>query len=248
MTTPSPEVVGLMVRLGDALGRASRPASLSVELRRAVVNTRALFSAAACSCALVEPDDETLRFVAADGIGAAEIVGVTLPAGTGIAGWVMMSGQPIMVADVGADSRFARDVALRTHYLPRTIIAAPLTDESGAVLGVLEVLDPATREADSGRDLDLMGVVAAFTASIVGLAGVYDALGTALIGALVGASNDAEFAAALAEIAPSPTGGPDLRALASSFHELASVGPDGAALAQQIVHDVAAFVAARGRQ
>lgn len=237
-----------MVRLGDALGRATRPASLSAELHRAVVNTRSLFSAAACSCALVEPDDETLRFVAADGIGAHEIVGVTLPAGTGIAGWVMMSGQPIKVADVGADARFARDVALRTNYLPQTIVAAPLSDESGAVLGVLEVLDPATREENSGRDLDVMGVVAAFTASIVRLAGVYDALGTALIGALAGATNDSDFAAALAEIVPPSTGGPDVRALASTFHELASVGPDGAALAQRILHDVAAFVATRGRQ
>jgi hypothetical protein len=61
----------------------------------------------------------------------------------GIVGWVALSGEPIAVAEVGADARFARDVAEATDYLPSVILAAPLPGADGDVLGVLELLDPA---------------------------------------------------------------------------------------------------------
>ena len=102
--------------------------AISDDLTPSVAAVRALFGAAACSCALVDPDGATLTFVAADGAGAAEIVGVELPVGRGIAGWAVMSGQPIAVRDVRADPRFARDVAESTHYVPECILAAPMFD------------------------------------------------------------------------------------------------------------------------
>ena len=48
-----------------------------------------------------------------------------------------MSGQPIAVRDVETDARFARDVAESTHYVPTSILAAPLFDEEGEAAGVL---------------------------------------------------------------------------------------------------------------
>lgn len=240
MTTPSPEVVGLMVQLGDALGHATRPAVLPAELQRVVAGVRSLFSAAACSCALVRPDGESLRFAAADGVGAEAIVGVSLPIGRGIAGWAVMSGQPIVVGDVRKDARFARDIAEATDFVPETILAAPLVDDAGAVLGVLEVLDPQRRGEHSGHDLDVLGLVAAQVASIVRLSQVYDGLGTALVQALVGAEDPAAFRSALATV----TGGEEsdeLAALARSFSELASAGPDGVRLAGRILEEVTAY-------
>jgi signal transduction protein with GAF and PtsI domain len=245
MTTPSPEVVGLMVRLGDALGTAVRPSALTAHISSSVASTRSLFAAAACSCALVEPDGGTLRFVAADGAGAQAIVDVVLPIGRGIAGWAVMSGQPILVADAQQDARFARDVAESTAYIPQTILAAPLVDEAGEVAGVIEVLDPQHREEHSGRDLDVLGCIAAQLASIVRLAEVYDGLGTALVRALAGSATGEEFGTAIAEVAR--TGGSDaeLAALASTFHRLAATGPEGVLLAGRVLEEVAAFANAR---
>lgn len=235
-----------MVRLADALGEAARPSSRDAELRAAVAGIRSLFSAAACSCALVEPGGEGLRFVAADGAGADEIVGVVLPAGTGIAGWAVMSGQPIVVADVGADSRFARDVAESTRYVPETILAAPLVDETGEVLGVLEVLDPTSRGEHSGHDLDVLGVVASLVASIARLSGVYDSLGGVLVGALAGARTPDDVAPALAQLKTSGEDDDvDLTVLARTFHELAGSGPDGVRLAERVLGEVARFARTR---
>jgi len=235
-----------MVRLADALGQAARPSSRDVELRGAVAGIRSLFSAAACSCALVEPGGESLLFVAADGTGAQEIVGVTLPAGTGIAGWAVMSGQPIVVADVGADSRFARDVAESTRYVPETILAAPLVDDAGDVLGVIEVLDPTSRGEHSGHDLDVLGVAASLVASIVRLSGVYDSLGGVLVGALAGARTADDFASALAQVTVAgDDDGVDLAALARTFHELAAGGPEGVRLAERVLSEVARYTRTR---
>ncbi len=233
-----------MRRLGDALGHATRPTSLAPELTRAVAAIRSLFSAAACSCALVEADGETLRFVAADGAGAEAIVGVTLPVSRGIAGWAVMSGQSLVVANVREDARFARDVAEATQYVPETILAAPLVDEAGEVAGVVEVLDPQRRGEHSGFDLDVLGVVATQLATLVRLCSVYDGLGTTLVGALAASADQDSFGTALAELAAADETNTGLAALARTFHQLTLAGPEGARLAGRVLEEVAAFTRA----
>ena len=85
------------------------------DLSSAVAAVRDLFGAAAASCALVEDAGDRLTFVAASGAGADRILGVQLPVGRGIAGWVAMTDQAIAVRDVASDTRFARDVAEATE-------------------------------------------------------------------------------------------------------------------------------------
>jgi signal transduction protein with GAF and PtsI domain len=243
--SPSPEVAGLMMALGDALGTATRPASLATELKRAVTEIRSLYAAAACSCARLQPDQATLRFVAADGVGAEAIVGVDLAVGRGIAGWVAMSGQPIVTTDVARDERFARDVAESTDYIPQTILAAPLADDQGQVLGVLEVLDPQSRGSHAGHDLDTLGVLASQVARIVALCEVYDALGSTVLATLARSSSGEDFSSALSELRQASAGRDDLGAMAEAFHTLSAAGEDATALATRILGEVATYVRTR---
>jgi len=136
------------------------------ELTRAVAGIRALFAGAACSCALVDDGGDRLTFVASDGAGADRIVGVELPVGRGIAGWAALSGQPIAVRDVRSDPRFARDVAESTDFVPTSILAAPMFDAEGEVVGVVSVLDPGVHEA-SDWTLSVLGTLASQLASLV---------------------------------------------------------------------------------
>jgi signal transduction protein with GAF and PtsI domain len=136
------------------------------ELTRSVAAVRALFGAAACSCALANPDGAALTFAAADGIGAAEVLGVEIPVGRGLAGWAAMSGQPVAVRDVGSDDRFARDVAESTGYVPTVILAAPFSDVSGDVVGVLEVLDPGI-DVSGDWPLAVLGTLASQLSAMV---------------------------------------------------------------------------------
>lgn len=184
------------------------------DLQRAVAAIRSLFSAAATSCALVDDGGEHLRFAAADGAGADRILGVDLPVGRGIAGFVAMSGQAMAVADVQRDPRFARDVAESTEYVPRTIVAAPILSREGEVVGVLSVLDPAVDESSR------------WTLSVLGT------LGT-LVGQLL------EVAPAGTGDTASQAQQPDLTQLAS---RLSGRGPEGRRLAVQVMGAVAAFL------
>jgi signal transduction protein with GAF and PtsI domain len=144
------------------------------QLRTAVAAVRSVFGAAACSVALLDETGERLEFVAADGAGADAIVGTALPVGRGIVGWVATSGQPIAVAEVESDARFARDVAEATDYVPSVILAAPLPGVGDDVLGVMELLDPIrTGEAvlgdlrGSAAELAVLTTVAGVAAAVV---------------------------------------------------------------------------------
>jgi signal transduction protein with GAF and PtsI domain len=244
MTTPSPELVGLVTRLGNALGVASRPTTLTDELSRSTAGVRSLFDAAACSCALVESDGAAIRFVAADGIGADAILGTVMPVERGIAGWVAMTGQPLAVADVRVDPRFARDIAEETSYLPTSILAAPILAADGEVLGVIEVLDRTSSSEHSGRDLDVLGLIGAQLASTVRLGSTYDQLGEVLLTALTGASSDAEFAGVLNRLAEGDAHN-GLAGLARTFHDLASLGPEGRMFAQTVLNAAVDFSRSR---
>ena len=130
-------------------------------LLQSVVDTaRAIFGAQASSIFLLDEDADELVFEAVAGEGSAELVGVRFPAGTGIAGWVVTTRQPLVVDDVQGDPRFARGAAEETGYVPRALMAAPLLAED-RVLGVLNVLD---RDASRPFTLDEMELLAHFSA------------------------------------------------------------------------------------
>lgn len=143
--------------------------TLTDELQAATASVRTMFGAAACSCALASEDGAELTFVAADGAGAAGIVGVSMPVRRGIAGWVALTAQPIAVSDVSRDDRFARDIAEATEYVPTAVLAAPLVDEAGETIGVIEVLDPTRLEDETrlggqrGTSAELAALTAAAT-------------------------------------------------------------------------------------
>ncbi len=136
------------------------------DLTRSVTAVRELFDAAACSCALASPDGASLTFTAADGVGADEVIGVEVPVGRGLVGWTAMSGQPVAVRNVRDDSRFARDIAESTGYVPTVILAAPFFDTAGEVVGVLEVLDPAV-DTSGDWPLAVLGTLASQLGAIV---------------------------------------------------------------------------------
>ena len=117
---------------GDRLSRAASSGLLPDDatcsaLLEAIVDTaRRAFGAAACSITLLDETAEELVFAAVAGEGADTIVGERFPADVGISGWVLTSQQPLAVHEVEADPRFAADVAARTGYVPKALMAAPL--------------------------------------------------------------------------------------------------------------------------
>src|SRR5437867_978804 len=81
-----------------------------------------------------------LRFLIAIGSVAEQLSEMKIPAGKGIAGFVVSSGQPMAVADAGGEESFYAEVDKRTGYSTQTILATPLRYD-GEVIGVLEYIN-----------------------------------------------------------------------------------------------------------
>jgi GAF domain-containing protein len=116
---------------------------------------RAIFGAQASSIFLLDRDNDELVFEAVSGEGEGDLVGMRIPSSTGIAGWVLVTGQPIVIDDLQQDPRFARQAAERTGYVPKALMAVPLVNGE-TTLGVLQVLDRARDRASSIGEIDLL--------------------------------------------------------------------------------------------
>ncbi len=127
-------------------------------LRSTVEVARAIFHAKASSVFLLDKDADELVFEAVAGGGSESLVGRRFPSSTGIAGWVLVTRQPLVIDDLAQETRFARDVAESTGYVPRSLMVVPLLVDD-RVLGVLEVLDRPSVEPFSLAEMDLLGLV-----------------------------------------------------------------------------------------
>lgn len=146
-------------------GAAAAAGMLAAEERhRALLQSivdvaRAIFAARASSVFLLDEEADELVFEAVSGEGEGDLVGRRFPAGTGIAGFVLMTGQPLVIDDLQQDPRFAREAAESTGYVPHGLMAVPILVEERA-LGVLEVLDRPGDRAFSLAEMDLLSLFA----------------------------------------------------------------------------------------
>ena len=126
-------------------------------LRSVVEVARAIFGAKASSIFLLDEAADELVFAAVAGEGEEHLVGTRIPSSTGIAGWVLVTRQPLVLEDLENDPRFARDVAEATGYVPSGLMAVPLLHEERA-LGVLQVLDRPKRSRFTLQEMELLGL------------------------------------------------------------------------------------------
>lgn len=121
-----------------------------------------ILNAASCSIMLLDERDEEdvrLRVFAAHGeLPEAAFKQVTHK-GEGIAGHVLASGKPLLVADI-TQSDFIK-VARRLTQGAKSLISAPLLID-GKIIGVINATNPKTRRAFTMDDLNLLEVAALF--------------------------------------------------------------------------------------
>jgi GAF domain-containing protein len=127
---------------------------------------RTIFAAEASSIFLYDEETDELVFEAVSGRGEGTLIGARFPSSTGIAGFALVTRQPLVVDDLAADPRFARDRAEATGYVPTSIVATPLLHDE-AVLGVLSVLDRDRDRPFGLAELELLSRVS--TQAAIGL-------------------------------------------------------------------------------
>lgn len=118
-----------------------------------------LIDCEAWSVLILEDDDsDTLGFAAAYGPDKDRLEGLQVPLGQGIAGWVAMYRQPVIVGNAQEDPRFLAEIDKHTSFKTRNILCAPLISR-GRTLGVIEMLNRKDENCFSESDLELVQIL-----------------------------------------------------------------------------------------
>lgn len=150
---------------GDGLATEADRQAL---LQTLVEMTRSVFAAKACSVMSHDAAARELVFEAVAGEGAGTLIGQRIPSTTGVAGWALASEEPLAIADVRQDPRFARDVAESTGFVPTNLSVYPLLHDEQS-LGVLSVLDQGISEKVGLADMNVLARIANHAASVLAM-------------------------------------------------------------------------------
>jgi GAF domain-containing protein len=189
-----------------------------------------IFGAGGTSILLIDEDKQTLEFKVAYGPNNQELVGKSFPIHQGIAGYVVLTGQPIAISDVEQDARFNQDFAKSTGYVPKSIMATPLVS-GDQVIGVMEVLDKINSPSFGLADMELLGLFARQAAIAIHQAQEVEQVGQALLQGIkqFALANDSPSTAALlkeldAETSRDEEEVHDILTLANLFYDIAELG------------------------
>lgn len=186
-----------MAELYDAAAPVLTPPRVEALLEQLVVTAQRSFGAQACTLALLTDDESELVFTVTTGRGSEAVSNLRMPAGRGIAGYVLASGEAIAVRQPSADPRWARDIADHTGYTPDSILAAPVVHDDRP-LGVIEVLDRDESRGAAQDDLVLLQQVADQAAVALGTLLLFSHAGRNLLAAAQAAArSDGPLADAL---------------------------------------------------
>jgi GAF domain-containing protein len=213
----------------EASGRAVLPGSNDALLNLIVEAAARIFGAAAASILLVNEEEQVLEFKVAFGPSERDLVGTKFPLDRGIAGYVVMTGQPIATSNVTQDARFDQEFAKSTGYVPNSILATPLLSED-RIIGVMEVLDKIDAASFGIHDMELLGMFANQAAMAIDLSQQMENIEEALARGLrkLIAAEKLSGSDELMSVLESSNGRdehiPDLLELAELFNEISSLG------------------------
>lgn len=222
---------------------------LTEPLARSILNllqiSAAEINSEEASVLVREGEEGDLRFLTAIGRVAEQLLDLTIPSGKGIAGFVLSSGQPMAVADVGEEQSFYADVDKQTGFSTQTILATPLR-HNGEVIGVLEYInrrgDP-PYEPFSPAEMDKAALFAEAIASLVSAhesARVFRELGDRMVSSDEMAEDIRVIRNWLEELRDSPEHR-EMMDLAVLVRELASRGDAERKLCREIIESVLKF-------
>ena len=237
----------------EASGRAVSPRPKDALLQSIVDAAGHIFGAAAASILLVIEQEGVLEFKVAYGASDHNLVGTKFPLDRGIAGYVVMTGQPMAISNVRQDTRFNQDFAKSTGYVPTSILATPLL-AGERVIGVMEVLDKLDAASFGMQDMSLLGLFANQAALAIEQSQQMDQIRDSLVLGLKRlASADPtqplpELFKALQKDPADKQGISDLLALADAFNEISTLGEPERRACLQILKTFAEYRRSTRRQ
>lgn len=158
---PAPETVDRLrlQTLIDIITTANSHLEPEEVMHTVMTRIHQLVGCEAWSVLIMDRDDTNmLNFAAAYGPIKEQLMGIRIPVGKGIAGWVAKHRQPLIVNHVKDDPRFMDKIDKTLQFVTRDILCAPLISRSRAI-GVIEMVNSTKANGFSEADLDLIQVL-----------------------------------------------------------------------------------------
>ncbi len=120
---------------------------------------RDLITADRCTVWLLDNKTDMLWSKVAHGLDR-----IKMPKSFGIAGHVATNGKPLITNDPYNDSRFDKEFDRKTGYTTKNIIALPIQDSEGSILGVFQAINKMTKRGIfTEKDLEHLLLAATYT-------------------------------------------------------------------------------------
>jgi diguanylate cyclase (GGDEF)-like protein len=154
------EELQILVEIGKALTSSlDRQEILNVIMEKVSL----LLKPRTWSLLLLEEETGELSFEIAVSPAAERLKGIRLRMGEGIAGWVALHGEPLLIPDVHHDPRFARQVDEAIDFDTRSIVCVPVKSRD-KILGVVELVNNLEDGDFSEADLKILSTIADYAA------------------------------------------------------------------------------------
>ncbi|MBU1078104.1 MAG: HD domain-containing protein [Spirochaetes bacterium] len=119
--------------------------NLDTLLNRLFGEVRNIMRSEGCSLMLKSRKTGELKFRTVKGLKSNIIKEFTIPAGKGIAGWIVRNKKPVLVNDVSKDYRFYSGMDQKSGFKTRNLIGAPLIFNN-EVTGIIEAVNKVNNE------------------------------------------------------------------------------------------------------
>lgn len=160
------EFVQVLNDLAERARGATSDEALMPLLETTFTKALGLLNAPDGSLMLLDEDSQELVFILVRGALAADLKGFRVPAGEGIAGWVLKHQEATLVRDVRRDPRFSETVDAAFKFRTQSIAAAPLIGD-GKVYGLIEALNQPGDEPFSDSDIGLLRLLCRFAGEML---------------------------------------------------------------------------------
>ncbi|WP_164821406.1 GAF domain-containing SpoIIE family protein phosphatase [Paenibacillus koleovorans] len=127
------------------------------------------------SIILLDKQRHDLYFEIAIGEKGEQVKQIRLPMGEGIAGWVALNRQSVVIDDVKSDPRWSNRVATKTEFPTRNMMCVPVLS-GNELIGVLQVINKKRKTKFTTGDLKLLEMIASPAAIALENAHLYEAL------------------------------------------------------------------------
>lgn len=159
--------IGALMDLMDALHSPRKESEILTLFESLLDNAMRAIGASAGSLLIPDESSGELIFAIVRGVTPKEqLVGKRVPAGKGVASWVLKHRQSAIVNNAAADDRFYKGLDNQLEHTTNSILAAPLIGGS-RVIGVVEMINKKNGKLFSTGNQTLLSVMCRFAGELL---------------------------------------------------------------------------------